>query len=348
MSPSRDGTPGLRAKIAGFVGRHPHSVAWVIVGAIGLVVVAVGFALGATSRPAFLGSYHSLQRSYTTLQSSVHKGIDCNKCHVDPRGEVVYRSSLVADFYRGLFGKPAQPAFVITPKPTSAACRSCHLGDWSADTTQTAKVPHPAHLRVKTEPRDCVSCHKWTAHEEDYTQKHKAMPFSTVCASFGCHVGWKQPAECASCHHSLQGTASEWRQAHPQTVRASGANGCLESCHTAAQCRECHTTGKTPVFSAGGVQTAVSTLEREHVRTDWLSRHGTFALADQSKCLLCHVSLAECQDCHARRPAFHGSTATWLARHKDFAKPAKNPQRCLTCHKQAWCDECHKQFKEMR
>ena len=342
-------SPDVCSKLFGFSRRLPRWGAWVaaVLGIVVVLAVAIGIALLATSQSGFYANYHTLQRSYDTLESSSHQGLACNKCHVDSRGAVVSGAARVGDFYRGLVRRPASPIFVTLPKPSSEACRSCHIDDWSMEATETIKVPHPAHLRVSSETRDCVGCHKWTAHEEVYMQKHEAMPFSTVCASFGCHVGWKQSSECASCHHSLQDSKGSWKVIHPQTVRASGPNGCLESCHTADQCRQCHTTGKTPVFSGGGVQTATE-IERQHVRNDWIAKHGTSALEDPSKCLLCHVSLAECQDCHARRPAFHGSTSTWLARHKDFAKPAKNPQRCLTCHKQAWCDECHKQFKEMR
>jgi hypothetical protein len=341
-------SPIRRTSFADFYDLHRRGVVLAFVAAmLVLVGIALVTALVVTSAPAFLGGFHSLSQSYDTLQSSAHKNIPCDKCHADPRGDFVYRALLVVDLYRGLFSKPKQP-LVTVAKPTREACLSCHRDDWSMEATRTTKVPHPAHLRVITETRDCVQCHRWVAHEETYEQKHTAMPFSSVCASFGCHVGWKQSTDCATCHHSLQGTSAEWRKAHPQTVKTSGANSCLETCHTADQCRECHTTGKTPTFSAGGVQTAVSTLEKEHVKSDWLSKHGTFALADQSKCLVCHVSEAECQDCHSRRPAFHGPQSTWLVRHKDFAKPASNPQRCLTCHQQSWCDACHKQFKEMR
>jgi hypothetical protein len=216
--------------------------------------------------------------------------------------------------------------------------------DWSDNAKRTAKIPHPAHLRVADEPRECVKCHKWTAHEESYMQKHKSMPFSTVCASFGCHVGWKTTDECGSCHHSLQEGKGEWKKVHRVTVQAFGPNGCLESCHDAGQCRQCHTTGKRPEFKSGGVA-GVTQIEREHVKKSWLAKHGSFALADERKCLVCHVSEGECQDCHAKRPAFHGSPSTWLTKHKDLAK---NKKRCLTCHQQKFCDDCHKQFKEMR
>jgi nitrate/TMAO reductase-like tetraheme cytochrome c subunit len=329
---------------------HPRRISrvvlWVGVALVAVLVVAVAVAVYLTSRPAFFAGYPRLARSYAAMQTSAHKDLRCEQCHVSEQPAVVTEAALVAEFYRGLVNRPREPVFVKLPTPTRAACRACHEYDWSDEATRTMKVPHPAHLRVATETRDCVVCHKWTAHEETYMQKHTAMPFSTVCASFECHVGVKPANDCKNCHHVLQESLGAWKVIHPKTVRANGPNGCLERCHTADQCRLCHTTGQTPVFASTISQPGVKAIEQQHVLPDWIAKHGTMALADQSKCLICHVSEGECQDCHSKRPAFHGSTDTWLSAHQPLAK--KNPQRCLTCHQQAVCDACHKKFKEMR
>lgn len=318
---------------------------WVAVALVAVVIVAVAVALTVTARPAFFNRYAGMQRSYAELQTSAHKNMRCNQCHVDSRGAFVGDAALVAEFYGSFFGKPREPRFVQMTQPTREACLACHRYDWSMDSRRTMKVPHPAHLRVASETRDCVTCHRWIGHEETYMVKHTQMPFSTVCASFPCHVGTKAATDCQNCHHVLQDTKGPWLALHPETVRAVGPNGCLESCHTADQCRMCHTTGKRPAFKTVDTQPGVKAIEQAHVLSSWISQHGTFALQDQSKCLICHVSEGECQDCHSRRPAFHGSTATWLGQHQPLAKA--NPQRCLTCHQQTWCDACHKQFKEM-
>lgn len=311
-----------------------------------VIVVSVGMAFYFTSSPAFLSRYQSYQRSYSTLQSSGHKGLACNQCHIGSQGGLAYRLALVGDFYASLLGKPDAPLFVKLAQPSRQACLTCHAHDWSMDSNKTMKVPHPAHLRAIDETRDCVTCHRWTAHEETYMQQHKAMPFSVVCASFGCHVGVKPPADCKNCHHQLQQSLDTWKQVHPQVVRAYGPNACLEQCHSADQCRTCHTTGKTPVFPGTINASTVSAIEQAHVKSNWLTQHGTFALQDQAKCLTCHVTLGECQDCHSHRPAFHGTDNTaWIGTHKNFAKDRR---RCYTCHQSSWCDACHKQFKEMR
>ena len=344
-------TPEVSAKKSGLLGRlsglSRGAMLWAGGGVVAvLLVVAVGVAAYATSQPSFFTRYESYHRSYATLQSSGHKGVACTACHVGPAGSLGYRIALVADFYTSLFGKQDAPTFGKLEPPSRQACMACHAYDWSMDAKKTSKVPHPAHLRVASETRDCVSCHRWIGHEEAYMQQHTKMPFSVVCASFGCHVGVKPAADCKNCHHQLQQSLDTWKAVHPQVVRSYGANACLEQCHSADQCRTCHTTGKTPTFPGVIQASTVSTIEAAHVKPNWLTQHGTFALQDQSKCLTCHVTLGECQDCHSHRPAFHGTDNTWwIGNHKNFAKDTR---RCYTCHQKSWCDACHQQFKEMR
>ena len=309
------------------------------------LVAAVGIAVFLTSKPAFFSRYQGLARDYETLQTSAHQNLACGDCHSGRRGPIVYELALVGDFYRSLFTRQDQPTFTKMEKPTRDECLACHREDWSVDASRTSIVPHPAHLKVSTETRDCATCHKWVGHEEAYQEKHKEMPFSGVCVSYGCHVGFKPVEACPQCHHTLADDPKGWKIAHPEAVRSLGPNGCLEKCHDADQCRLCHTTGKTPVFTGLAAQTGLKAIEILHAKPDWLEQHGTQALADKSKCLTCHVSEGECQDCHAKRPAFHGPESTWLGTHKDAAK---DERRCLACHEKPWCEDCHKQFKEMR
>jgi len=321
-----------------------------IIGVAAVVVLLVGLAMGialySTSQPSFFARYGSLEYRYDTLKGSFHKNLACSDCHSDKRGPIAYRLALVGDFYASLLTKQRMPIFTKIDQPTRAACLNCHKLDWSMYAARTKKVPHPAHLKVMSEPRDCVSCHRWTAHEEGYMLKHKTMPFSGLCVAYGCHSGWKSTEQCDKCHHVLHSTPGEWKKQHPKTVNAMGANGCVERCHTAEQCVVCHTTGKTPKFTGLEAKSGLEDIQTEHVKKNWLDTHGLLALKDKSKCLQCHVSEDECKDCHQFRPAFHGPSTTWLARHKEFAK--KNRAACLACHKASWCKNCHAQFKETR
>lgn len=332
---------GLARKIAAAVGKLPKVVRLSAAAVVAVAALAVVFGLVMGSRPGFLGQYAGLEKNQTTLEASLHAGLACDDCHL--AGGLAYQAALVGDFYRGLVNRPDEPLFVEIATPTREACVECHRHDWSVNSERTLRIPHPAHLRVAQEKRDCIECHKWTAHEEEYIEEHKTMGFSSVCASFDCHVGTKTSDECGSCHHIVQEDAGDWATIHPATVQESGPNACLETCHEADQCRMCHTTGVRPDFPEGGLDTGLRALEREHVKTDWMEQHGTWALADEAKCFECHVSAGECEDCHAERPAFHGLESTWLNRHAEFAE---DERRCLACHEKDWCEECHDQFKE--
>lgn len=336
-------TSELRRRAEGFVSLN---LAVIVVAVVAAVVAAViGVPVVSMDSPAFFTRYPELSKNYEKLETSSHKGLTCSDCHKDGRNPVVHDLALAGDFYASMVSKQKTPIFTKFAAPTSDACLACHRNDWSDDASRTAKVPHPAHLRVASETRDCVKCHKWTAHEETTMQKHKEMPFSGVCVAYGCHVGTKTTDQCPTCHHSLwQGV---WKTDHPKVVQAVGANGCLEQCHDISQCRQCHTTGKAPTVNGPAVQAGLQAIQTQHVKPDWIQQHGTFAMTDQSQCMKCHVSDGECRDCHSRRPAFHGSQSTWIGTHKNVAKG--NEQRCTAmCHQKSWCDACHKQFKEMR
>jgi len=318
---------------------------WIVLAIVVAVIVLLAIPMIGASEPAYFSRYTSLSGNTHTVSVSSHKDIPCESCHVDPNGPIAYRVAVAADFYLGLVSRRAGTKFVQFPKPTREACRKCHVTDWSTDIKRTSAIPHPAHLRVASETRNCVNCHKWTAHEESAMAKHKKMPFSGVCVAYGCHVGTKKSTECYTCHHVLGETGAKWKNDHPAVVARVGANGCLEMCHEVAQCTQCHITGKRPVFKGRPTQTGLKIIEAQHVKKSWMTQHGTEALKDRSKCLLCHVSDAECQACHARRPAFHGPTDTWIGQH---TKPGKDEKRCLECHKKQECEDCHKKFKEMR
>ncbi|MBE0417101.1 MAG: NapC/NirT family cytochrome c [Coriobacteriia bacterium] len=309
-----------------------------------LVLLAVPV-VATSASPSFFGRYHDLSQNYDELQTSMHAGIGCRECHTDTRGTLVYSLALVGDFYTGLVREQRAPVFLEFDSPRREACLACHEDSWSYDIERTSRIPHPAHLRLASETRECVECHKWTAHEETYMEAHKEMPFSGICVAYGCHVGFRSEDQCTSCHHALRDETEDWLAEHPRIAQTIGTNACLESCHDADQCRVCHTTGERPVFDGLVTETGLRVIERLHVRADWIEKHGAQALEDQSKCMRCHVSDSECRACHAHRPASHEPVATWISRHKDLADDGR---RCLTCHEKSWCEACHEQFKEMR
>lgn len=316
-----------------------------VVIAVLVVIAGIVVPLVATSTPGFFARYHLLERRFVNLEGSAHEGIGCRSCH--ETRPLANGLQLVGDFYTSIVATDEMPVYFTFKPPTNDACLACHRNDWTTDATRLKRIPHPAHLRVDSETRDCVKCHKWTAHFEGYIEKHKTMPFSGVCVAYGCHVGTKQTPQCFNCHHILHADAAQWKVAHPKVVRATGESPCLESCHTVAQCQECHTTGKTPKFTGRRIEVGMAAIEKLHVKPDWTQRyHGPEALKDVSKCLLCHETKGYCDECHLLRPAFHGQVLTWIGRHAKVAKSVDDP-RCLTCHAKPMCLDCHAKFKEM-
>lgn len=310
-----------------------------------LMVVAAVWALVATATPEFFSRYHLLNRRYVNLEGSAHKDIGCRACHETQ--PVANGVALVGEYYASLVKTGKTPRYFKFGPPTNEACLKCHMQDWSDEASRTARIPHPAHTRVASEERPCVECHKWTAHLETYMDKHKEMPFSGVCVAYGCHVGIKQTEQCFDCHHVLHESGDQWRTEHPKTVATSGENACLESCHEVDQCQQCHTTGKRPEFDGRPIEVGMKAIEELHVKPEWTERyHGTEALKDRAKCLKCHQSQGECDECHRNRPDFHGQVLTWIGRHSKVATDVIDP-RCIECHEKPFCEDCHEQFEEM-
>lgn len=311
-----------------------------------LVFLVVGAALFATSSPAFFAKYSHLRPRYESWMTSKHKDVSCAECHQGDQSSVGYRFALVRDFYRSLAGaKSKSPDAVRLQRPTRDACLKCHEEAWSIDSAKLLRVPHPAHDRAADETRDCVKCHKWTAHVERYQEKHKNIPFTGICTSYGCHVGTKSKNECRFCHHSQSFAEAKWRDLHPKVVQASGSSSCLDYCHETKQCRDCHTAGKEPKMGKGSVSAAVGSISRLHSEPKWLDKHGKKAREDRTRCFYCHGSDAECKECHSRRPKFHETKAVWLGRHQEVGK---DKSRCLACHTEKECSDCHRIFKEGR
>lgn len=317
------------------------AVAAVLLAAVAAVVVP----LVVTSTPEFFSRYHLLERRYVNLSQSAHEGIGCRSCH--ETAPIANGVGLIREYYASFTTKRKVPKYFSFQPPKPERCLRCHEDDWSDEAKRTERIPHPAHARVAAEKRDCVTCHKWTAHFEKYMEKHKTMPFSGVCVAYGCHVGTKAAKQCFNCHHVLHENGEQWRTEHPRVVRVAGQSSCTEGCHKVEQCQKCHTTGVRPVFNGLPIETSMKSIEKRHVRPDWTTRfHGEEALKGRPRCLKCHQSQGECGECHLQRPAFHGSTTSWIGRHKKHAKTIDEP-RCLECHKKSWCEKCHKQFEEM-
>ena len=162
-----------------------------------------------------------------------------------PRRPTSSRSSATST--RASSSTQTTPLFFKFGRPTNEACLACHEDDWSTEATRTAKVPHPAHLRVASETRDVREVPQVDGARRDATwQKHKTMPFSRRVRRLRLpRRAPSRPTSASTATTSLHETASSGRPSTPRSCRRAGTNGCLESCHEVEQCQQCHTTGKT-------------------------------------------------------------------------------------------------------
>ena len=334
-------SPRPRPKVA----RVLRAVAIAAVLAVIAAALGVAVPLAMTSTPEFFSRHELREHRYVNLENSAHEGIGCRSCH--QTRPVINGIELVGDFYVSMVETTDTPVFFSFAPPVNDACLACHSEDWTAESDSVSRIPHPAHERVSEETRACADCHKWTGHFESYMDKHEQMPFSGVCVAYGCHVGTKQTDQCFDCHHVLHESNEVWRTEHPTVMRETGQNACIEGCHTVKECQQCHTTGERPVFDGLPIEIGMKDIEALHVRDDWTAEyHGAEALKGRDRCLLCHQSEGECDECHLERPEFHGPTATWIGRHSKSTDDLDDPA-CLECHERASCDDCHRQFEEM-
>ncbi|HET6498591.1 MAG TPA: hypothetical protein VFH17_06035, partial [Coriobacteriia bacterium] len=188
--------------LAGFASRYRIALASTI--AVLAVLLVTPVVLVSVAPGSLFGRYHDVAANYEDMRDSRHAEVDCVACHTSQQGRAIYSIALVGDFYANIVSPTDEPRFLRFESPSREACLACHETAWSKEMQRIARVPHPAHLRVADETRQCVECHKWTAHEEVYMQEHKEMPFSGICVAYGCHSGFRSEDECTSCHHALR------------------------------------------------------------------------------------------------------------------------------------------------
>ena len=250
-APSRRDDPPVTANEAGTRVQAAQALRIIVIVAVALVVVllvALAVPLVA-SRPRRSSSPATtcLNRRFVNLENSAHEGIGCRECHeTQPVANgVCARRRLLSQLRHDRHDSTCVTS--SSPRRHGRRASSATRTTGAIDARRTERIPHPAHLRVASETRNCVDCHKWTAHLETYMEKHKKMPFSGVCVVLRVPRGHQEdrpvlqlpPRACTS-------PANSGRRSIRRSSRPPGESACLESCHQVEQCQQCHTTGKTP------------------------------------------------------------------------------------------------------
>jgi cytochrome c nitrite reductase small subunit len=139
----------------------------VVISLVGLYVI---FEIGyyATSSPSFCASCHEVNKYVTSWQTSVHKNIDCLKCH-QPAGELgkfhakARGLNYAFQHFSGDYTIPTRaPIF-------EQNCIECHLGDNKAypNTIKLTNTPKVNHYETIKNSQSCLECHREIGHSVD-------------------------------------------------------------------------------------------------------------------------------------------------------------------------------------
>lgn len=204
-------------------------------------------------------------------------------------------------------------------------CGTCHVEAEFCMNCHGMEMPHSDAFKEPTEE----------AAAEGHPEVAKAKFDKCVL----CH----NPAKtffCDNCHHGEKSNwefdaKQPWRAQHAKTVTKNGVAGCLEVCHEAKFCADCHKTLKKAPSS--------------HAAKDWLRKpeaeigvHAANHNAEPTACEVCHGPKAPngnnfCKGCHKYElphpeefREFHAATGK------------KAPATCQYCHTfTEVCSNCH-------
>jgi hypothetical protein len=156
----------------------------------------------------------------------------------------------------------------------------------------------------------------------------------------------KNGVTCDKCHAAATSTAG--------TDNLLPAMDVCAECHDIADetnCKQCHENPQAPAAAPRVTAIVEKFPHAKHLGAgaDCAACHGKTdarepALPEKALCRRCHETasgFADCSVCHAgdepRRPASH--TEQWRAQHAIEARVDEG--RCLVCHTQTDCQECH-------
>jgi hypothetical protein len=260
-------------------------------GIVALVIIVLAVIPGyIATRPTFMQRYSHFTPEYQSWATSVHAQVPCQRCHVDPGfvAQASYDVRMLGEFYMATVNPSRQPA--LFPKPTNAACQSCHIDLRTVSPSGDLNIPHRAHVSVLK--LDCIKCHAYLVHTTNPNGTH--TPAMATCLT--CHDGKTAKNACSTCHTNknepASHRASDWIVVHPQMQTKVDC----ASCHkwTANWCSDCHQ--KRP---------------KSHT-ADWRTLHGK-QVGIRRNCEACHEP-AFCIKCHGIVPQLNFNPALRLVK----------------------------------
>ena len=294
------------------------ATALALFGALALVVVVVAIPMRLTSTSSYCTSCHAMQAAGDSWHHSVHSGVQCVQCHIDPGlgHAVVWRIQEAKNIWASYLDAGRGMAASVH-RPSDAACLKCHPLSSLHDVVNGIKIPHTSHVSMHN--LTCADCHDAVSHAPaGQSATGAAQASMSVCSM--CHNGRAAPDACTTCHTTAPPT-----DVHPRDFL--GTHGRQALGHE-ADCLRCHH-DKVAFCDACHARPPAS-----HFAGDWRYGHGPLATADKAACLGCHSEQTFCMQCHQV-----DHPTDWPTAHAAVA--ARGTASCLVCHPRAMCVTCH-------
>jgi nitrate/TMAO reductase-like tetraheme cytochrome c subunit len=330
--------------------------AWIagLVAALGLMLVLAAVGFSAVNRIEACDMCHVVEAEVATYKQTAHytAGVGCQQCHTKP-GVFYY-------FIRNLQGLSNVLTHVsdsyqrpVTAYVGADNCLQCHTNEEIERDLVVGNI-RVNHTGLREAGYQCLTCHANISHPGTQLEVARvSQNVMSVCAE--CHDGETLPDDCEVCH--IGGVPAEHRSV-TMSVKVS-AEGC-ESCHKGgALCRSCHNGLQMPHPSAWESRHGDTVVDRGksicascHTKKDpkfcidchgvvmphpsgFGTGHGSFALANEQKCVKCHGKNS-CISCHGLAMP-HPSG--WQSGHTSAGR--SSPGLCSRCHSASECSSCH-------
>ena len=247
----------------------------------------------------------------------------------------------------------------------TARCGSCHHTDSARVSAVLARAPEPRseitfnhqqHLGMPEIRGQCVPCHGGVVEKG-------SSPLPPMSQCFSCHEHQEQwdSAQCSPCHAAkdLAKTPPQTFMRHDQGFmrhhgQMAAEDGRLcQSCHTQAQCSDCHDASQVLTRERRTPEKVESTTVHGG---GFLVRHPLEAASEPARCARCHAP-ETCDSCHQERgvsgtrsgsrnphpPGWVGTNTGASGFHGREAR--RDLLQCASCHDQGpltKCIRCHK------
>lgn len=259
----------------------------------------------------------------------------------------------------------ASSAAASSARADSARCGTCHQADAAVVKRVIERVPevrapiafdHERHLGMPEIRGQCVPCHGGVVKKDA-----SALPAMSQC--FSCHEHKQQwdSVQCVPCHQArdLARTPPETFLKHDQGFMrrhgqlAAEDQRLCQSCHTQAQCTDCHDASQVRSRDSRRPERVEATPVHGG---DFMVRHAIDARSEPARCARCHEP-ETCDSCHRERgvsgtrsggrnphpPGWVGSNSGASGFHGREAR--RDLLACASCHDQGPltnCIRCHK------